>query len=89
MPLALPANVQITPDRYGDTDVHKCTREATDDAKEREQELRDTECIVVDDPDSGDTFDLKSGFPDCGTGGELVDGSLSTTANGATSIALP
>ena len=38
--------------------------------------------FVVDDPDSGDAFALKSGFPDCGTGGELVDGSLSTTAIG-------
>jgi CSLREA domain-containing protein len=37
--------------------------------------------FTVTDPDSGDSFTLKSGFPDCGTGGQLVS-SPSTTASG-------
>jgi large repetitive protein len=38
--------------------------------------------FTVNDPDLGGTFTLKSGFPDCGTGGALVAGSLTTTASG-------
>ena len=38
--------------------------------------------FMVSDPDSGDTFMGKSGFPDCGTGGVLVEGSLATTSSG-------
>jgi hypothetical protein len=34
--------------------------------------------FAVNDPDSADTFTVKSGFPDCGTYGSLVAGSLST-----------
>ncbi len=41
-----------------------------------------TYTFTVNDPDSGDTFTVKSGFPDCGTGGNLVAGSLTTTASG-------
>jgi hypothetical protein len=41
-----------------------------------------TYTFAVSDPDSGDTFTVKSGFPDCGTGGNLVAGSLTTTASG-------
>ncbi len=41
-----------------------------------------TYTFAVSDPDSGDTFTVKSGYPDCGTGGDLVAGSLTTTASG-------
>jgi hypothetical protein len=42
----------------------------------------ETFSFTVTDPDPGDSFDIKSGFPRCGTGGSLVDGSLSTNATG-------
>jgi hypothetical protein len=38
--------------------------------------------VSVSDPGT-DGFTVKSGFPDCGTGGSLVSGSLATTASGA------
>lgn len=41
-----------------------------------------TFAFTVTDPDAGDTFAVRSGFPDCGTGGSLVNDSLVTGANG-------
>jgi hypothetical protein len=38
--------------------------------------------VSVSDPGS-DGFTVKTGFPDCGTGGSLIDDSLTTTANSA------
>jgi CSLREA domain-containing protein len=38
--------------------------------------------FTVNDPDSGDTFAPRSGSPDCGTEGALVNGSLNTAASG-------
>jgi VCBS repeat-containing protein len=38
--------------------------------------------FTVTDPDPNDAFAVIAGFPDCGTGGELVGGSLNTTATG-------
>ena len=43
-----------------------------------------TYTFAVNDPDSGATFTVKSGFPDCGTGGNYIAGSLNTTASGGT-----
>lgn len=41
-----------------------------------------TYSFEVSDPDSGDSWDFVSGYPSCGTGGELVAGSVSTDADG-------
>jgi hypothetical protein len=38
--------------------------------------------FTVSDSDSGETFSVVSGYPDCGSGGSLVSGSLSTNASG-------
>ncbi|MBI4039977.1 PKD domain-containing protein [Candidatus Daviesbacteria bacterium] len=57
------------------------TIELSGDSSANEGDTK-TYSFTVSDPDPGDTFTVKSGFPDCGTGGVLVLGSLTTDSNG-------
>jgi hypothetical protein len=65
------------------TDNEAPTVSLTGPTSENESNAPITYTFTVSDPD-GDGFTVKAGFPDCGTGGTLVAGSLTTTSGGGT-----